>query len=113
VSVVKGGAAANTLVKAMDSPWGRELYSGTLIRNIGASCYKVRGHTRLALEHHHRQQQQQQQQRQELVPAVAINWQVVGTVVQRQLPAIRQQVGRVCFTTSEPAVIEVQVHERA
>lgn len=43
VSVVKGGSAANTLVKAMDSPWGRQLYAGTLIRNIGASCYKVGG----------------------------------------------------------------------
>lgn len=45
VSVVKGGSAANTLVKAMDSAWGRQLYSGTLIRNIGASCYKVRTDT--------------------------------------------------------------------
>jgi hypothetical protein len=43
VSVVKGGAAANSLVKAVtDSAWGRQLYSSTLIRNIGAAVYKDR-----------------------------------------------------------------------
>jgi hypothetical protein len=43
VSVVKGGAAANSLVKAVtDSAWGRQLYSSTLIRNIGAAVYKVK-----------------------------------------------------------------------
>jgi hypothetical protein len=41
VSVVKGGTSANTLVKSMDSAWGRQLYSAILIRSVGGSCYKV------------------------------------------------------------------------
>jgi len=42
LSVVKGGAAANYLAKAMESPWGRMLYSRTLLRNIGMAIYRVR-----------------------------------------------------------------------
>ena len=42
ISVVKGGSAANTLVKVMDSPWGRKLYGRTLINNIAQSVYTDR-----------------------------------------------------------------------
>jgi hypothetical protein len=41
LSIVKGGQAANLLVKACESEWGRKLYSNTLIRNIGLAVYKV------------------------------------------------------------------------
>lgn len=41
LTIVKGGQAANFLVKAMENEWGRKLYSKTLIRNIGLACYKV------------------------------------------------------------------------
>eukprot|EP00878_Enallax_costatus_P001817 GHUV01001975.1.p1 GENE.GHUV01001975.1~~GHUV01001975.1.p1 ORF type:complete len:229 (+),score=77.60 GHUV01001975.1:95-781(+) len=42
VSVVKGGASANALVKSMESAWGKKLYSRTLIQNIGNAVYKDR-----------------------------------------------------------------------
>lgn len=42
LSIVKGGQAANLLVKACESEWGRKLYSNTLIRNIGLAVYKDR-----------------------------------------------------------------------
>jgi hypothetical protein len=42
VSVVKGGSAANAMVKSLDSEWGRKLYGRTLISNIGSAVYKVR-----------------------------------------------------------------------
>lgn len=42
VSIMNGGGAANTLVRSLDSGWGRTLFSNTIIRNIGASLYKVR-----------------------------------------------------------------------
>jgi hypothetical protein len=42
VSVVKGGSAANALVKSLESEWGRKLYSRTLIQNIGNAVYKDR-----------------------------------------------------------------------
>jgi len=35
LSVVKGGSAANVLVKAMESELGRKLSGNTLVRNIG------------------------------------------------------------------------------
>lgn len=39
LSVVKGGSAANTLIRAMEYDFGKLLYGKTLIRNIG----QVRG----------------------------------------------------------------------
>lgn len=42
LTIVKGGQAANFLVKAMESEWGRKLYAKTLIKNIGQAVYKVR-----------------------------------------------------------------------
>lgn len=42
VSVVKGGAAANALVKSLESEWGARLYGRTLISNIGNAVYKDR-----------------------------------------------------------------------
>ena len=45
LSVVKGGSAANVLVKAMENDFGKKLYGKTLIRNIG----RVRGLSRPAL----------------------------------------------------------------
>jgi hypothetical protein len=39
--MVKGGSAANALVKACESEWGKKLYSRTLITNIGSAVYKV------------------------------------------------------------------------
>ena len=42
ISVVKGGSAANMLVKVMDSEWGRKLYGRTLINNIAQSVYTDR-----------------------------------------------------------------------
>lgn len=38
LSVVKGGSAANLLVRAMEYEFGRMLYGKTLIRNIGQVC---------------------------------------------------------------------------
>eukprot|EP00983_Pelagomonas_calceolata_P037274 1136266-Pelagomonas_calceolata.AAC.2 len=40
LSVVKGGPAANYLLKAMESEWGRKLYSKTLLRQIGMAIYR-------------------------------------------------------------------------
>ncbi|KAF5831632.1 hypothetical protein DUNSADRAFT_12792 [Dunaliella salina] len=42
LSVVKGGPAANYLLKAMESEWGRKLYSKTLLRQIGMAIYRDR-----------------------------------------------------------------------
>ncbi|KAF8072816.1 HHL1 [Scenedesmus sp. PABB004] len=42
VSVVKGGSAANALVKSLQTEWGRKLYGRTLISNIGNAVYKDR-----------------------------------------------------------------------
>ena len=42
LSVIKGSAAANTLVKSLDSEWGKKLYGKTLIRQIGMSLYRDR-----------------------------------------------------------------------
>jgi hypothetical protein len=39
--VVKGGQAANLLVKGMQSPWGKALYSKTLITNIAQAIYQA------------------------------------------------------------------------
>ena len=57
LSIVKGGQAANYMVKAMESDFGRKLYSKTLIRNIAQAVYKVRrwgrgvrAHTRRTLK---------------------------------------------------------------
>ena len=33
--------AANFLVKALESPWGRKLYAKTLLKNIGQAVYRV------------------------------------------------------------------------
>jgi hypothetical protein len=40
LSIVKGGQAANLLVRSMDSEWGRKLFGKTLIRNIAQAVYK-------------------------------------------------------------------------
>ncbi|EIE24190.1 hypothetical protein COCSUDRAFT_53257 [Coccomyxa subellipsoidea C-169] len=42
LSVVKGGSAANIIVRAMESEFGRLLYGKTLIRNIGTVVYQDR-----------------------------------------------------------------------
>jgi len=42
LSIVKGGQAANFLVKALETEWGRKLYAKTLIKNIGQAVYKDR-----------------------------------------------------------------------
>ncbi|KAK9842444.1 hypothetical protein WJX81_000494 [Elliptochloris bilobata] len=42
LSVVKGGQAANVLVKAMESELGRKLSGNSLVRNIGTVVYKER-----------------------------------------------------------------------
>lgn len=42
LSVVKGGRAANFLVKACESEWGHKLYGKTLVRQIGMAVYKDR-----------------------------------------------------------------------
>lgn len=41
MTVVKGGQQANLLVQAMRSPWGKALYSKTLIKNIAQAIYQV------------------------------------------------------------------------
>ena len=42
LSIVKGGTAANMMVKAMESDLGKKMYAGTLVRNIGGVIYKDR-----------------------------------------------------------------------
>lgn len=42
LSIMNGGGPANTLVRSLDSGWGRALFSNILIRNIAQSLYKVR-----------------------------------------------------------------------
>jgi hypothetical protein len=39
---MNGGGPANTLVRSLDSGWGRALFSNILIRNVAQSLYKVR-----------------------------------------------------------------------
>lgn len=41
VSVISGGAAANSLVENMDTAWGRKLYSKLLIKQLANGVYKV------------------------------------------------------------------------
>ena len=48
LTIVKGGQAANFLVKAMENECGRKLYAKTLVKNIGQAVYKVRGWQSLA-----------------------------------------------------------------
>jgi Family of unknown function (DUF6523) len=40
LSVMKGGAAANLLVKSLENDLGKKLYGNTLIDNIGGAIYK-------------------------------------------------------------------------
>ncbi|KAH7620876.1 putative Protein HHL1, chloroplastic [Nannochloris sp. 'desiccata'] len=40
LSVMKGGAAANLLVKSLENDLGKKLYGNTLIDNIGQAIYK-------------------------------------------------------------------------
>ena len=40
VSVIKGGAALDSLLKGCQTEWGKRLYGKTLIRNIAGSLYK-------------------------------------------------------------------------
>ena len=49
LSIVKGGQAANLLVRSMDSDWGRKLFGKTLIRNIAQAVYKVSADSTAAL----------------------------------------------------------------
>lgn len=42
LSIVKGGASANLLVKSLETEWGRKLFAKTLIRNIALAVYKDR-----------------------------------------------------------------------
>ena len=42
MSIVKGGASANLLVKGMGTEWGRKLYGRTLLSNIATSIYSER-----------------------------------------------------------------------
>ena len=41
LSVVKGGQAANLLIRSMDSPWGLKMFGNTLVRNIATVIYQV------------------------------------------------------------------------
>lgn len=41
LSIMNGGGAANTLVRSLDSGWGRALFSNTIIRSISTSLYQV------------------------------------------------------------------------
>ena len=43
LSVVKGGQAANLLIRSMDSPWGLKMFGNTLVRNIATVIYQVSG----------------------------------------------------------------------
>ncbi len=40
LSVMKGGAAANVLVKSLENDLGKKMYGNTLIDNIGKAIYK-------------------------------------------------------------------------
>ena len=40
LSVMKGGAAANVLVKSLENDLGKKLYGNALIENIGRAIYK-------------------------------------------------------------------------
>lgn len=40
LSIVKGGTAANMLIKSLESDLGNKLYGQTLVRNIGQALYK-------------------------------------------------------------------------
>lgn len=39
-SIMKGGWSANALAKSQQNEWGRKLYSGQLVKNIGQALYK-------------------------------------------------------------------------
>ncbi len=41
LSVVKGGQAANLLIRSMDSPWGLKMFGNTLVRNIATVVYQA------------------------------------------------------------------------
>jgi hypothetical protein len=41
LTITKGGQAANFLVKALQSEWGRKLYAKTLLKQISQSVYRV------------------------------------------------------------------------
>lgn len=43
MSVIKGGAALDSLLKGCQTEWGKRLYGKTLIRNIAGSLYKQKG----------------------------------------------------------------------
>ena len=53
LSVVKGGSAANVLVKAMESELGRKLSGNTLVRNIGTVRCQRRQGACMALQQRH------------------------------------------------------------
>ena len=42
LTIVKAGAAANALVRGLETEWGKRLYAKTLIRNIAQSVYRDR-----------------------------------------------------------------------
>ena len=42
LSIVKGGTAANMMVKALENDLGKKLYGDALVRNLGAVVYRDR-----------------------------------------------------------------------
>lgn len=42
LSIIKGGTAANLLVKSIENELGNKLYGNTLVKNIGQALYKDR-----------------------------------------------------------------------
>lgn len=42
LSIMNGGGPANTLVRSLDSGWGRTLFSNIIVRSVGQALYKVR-----------------------------------------------------------------------
>ena len=39
--MVKGGQAANLLIRSMDSLWGLKMFGNTLVRNIATVVYQA------------------------------------------------------------------------
>lgn len=40
LSIMNGGGPANTLVRSLDSGWGRALFSNVIVRSVGQALYK-------------------------------------------------------------------------
>ena len=41
LSIMNGGGPANTLVRSLDSGWGRKLFSNIIIRGVAEGLYRV------------------------------------------------------------------------